>query len=228
MGLFKRLNDMINASLNDLIDRVEDPEATLKQLIREMEENVSEAKDRVIDALSHEKHLRQQLDQEHNEAEKWHLKAKTALDNDNELGAREALTRKQQHTRLMALLEPNWTVSHDSCTELKQQLQQLELKLREAQLKRQQLIARQNVVLAKQQLHDASNNASTENLDQRLAKMEDQVFAVEARAAAMEALEHEFAPLQQRLLEITDNDDLEADLVALKNELKTRQKAPIK
>jgi phage shock protein A len=39
MSIFKRINDVINANINDLIDKVEDPERMIKQIIREMEED---------------------------------------------------------------------------------------------------------------------------------------------------------------------------------------------
>jgi phage shock protein A len=35
-SIFKRISDVINANLNDLIDRVEDPERMIKQFIRYM------------------------------------------------------------------------------------------------------------------------------------------------------------------------------------------------
>ena len=47
-NLFKRINDMISANINDLIDRVEDPERMVKQIIREMEDNISKAKEGLI------------------------------------------------------------------------------------------------------------------------------------------------------------------------------------
>ena len=37
MGLFKRVSDIISANLNDLIERFEDPEKMLNQVISEME-----------------------------------------------------------------------------------------------------------------------------------------------------------------------------------------------
>ncbi len=36
MRLFKRIGDIISANLNDLTDHFEDPEAMLRQAIREM------------------------------------------------------------------------------------------------------------------------------------------------------------------------------------------------
>jgi phage shock protein A len=40
-SIFKRISDVVTANINDLIDRVEDPERMIKQIIREMEENIS-------------------------------------------------------------------------------------------------------------------------------------------------------------------------------------------
>jgi PspA/IM30 family. len=55
--LFKRINDVISANINDLIDRVEDPERMIKQIIREMEDNISKAKEGVVLAITSEKQL---------------------------------------------------------------------------------------------------------------------------------------------------------------------------
>ena len=61
-NLFKRISDVISANLNDLIDRVEDPERMIKQIIREMEENISKAKEGVIEAIASEKQLQKDLE----------------------------------------------------------------------------------------------------------------------------------------------------------------------
>lgn len=68
-NLFKRISDVIAANLNDLVDRVEDPERMIKQLIREMEENISSAREGVIDAVASEKQLAKELDSQRQQAE---------------------------------------------------------------------------------------------------------------------------------------------------------------
>ena len=60
-NIFKRINDVITANISDLIDRVEDPEKMIKQIIREMEESIGNAKEGVIDALASEKRLKKEL-----------------------------------------------------------------------------------------------------------------------------------------------------------------------
>ena len=92
-NIFKRLGDMINANINDLIDRVEDPERMVKQIIREMEENIRRAKNGVIDAVVSEKKLGKEVTEHRNWAKEWQQKAETALQGANEELARAACNR---------------------------------------------------------------------------------------------------------------------------------------
>ena len=75
-NLFKRISDVIAANLNDLVDRVEDPERMIKQLIREMEENIASAREGVIDAVASEKQLAKELEHQRRQAEDWQQRAR--------------------------------------------------------------------------------------------------------------------------------------------------------
>ena len=54
MGIFRRLADVIKSNLNDLIDKAEDPEKMLEQMIREMDANYRTAKVEVAKAIADE------------------------------------------------------------------------------------------------------------------------------------------------------------------------------
>ena len=62
VSIFKRINDVIPANINDLVDRVEDPERMVKQIIREMEDNIRISKEGVIEAIASEKRLERELE----------------------------------------------------------------------------------------------------------------------------------------------------------------------
>ena len=94
-NIFKRISDVLTANLNDLVDRVEDPERMIKQLIREMEENINSAREGVIDALASEKQLAKELDSQRRQADDWYNRARRALETGNETLAREALTAQE-------------------------------------------------------------------------------------------------------------------------------------
>ena len=148
-NLFKRISDVLTANLNDLVDRVEDPERMIKQLIREMEENINSAREGVIDALASEKQLAKELDNQRRQSDEWYNRARRAMENGNETLAREALLRKKEHDDLASNLQGSWQSAKRTSERLKAQLRALEGKLEEARLKKGSLVARQRAALIK-------------------------------------------------------------------------------
>jgi phage shock protein A len=69
---------------------VEDPERMIKQIIREMDENIRNSKEGVIAAITSEKQLFRELEQHQAQCEQWQNKAETAMKNNNEQLARAA------------------------------------------------------------------------------------------------------------------------------------------
>ncbi len=118
-SIFKRISDVISANLNDLIDRVEDPERMIKQIIREMEENISKAKEGVIEAIASEKQLQKDLEQHRRQSSEWQKKAEEALQVDKEELARAALIRKKEHDNIIKALEPSWEAAKNTSERLK-------------------------------------------------------------------------------------------------------------
>ena len=43
MGIFQRLSDLLKSNVNDLIDRAEDPEKMVKQIIIDMQKELSKS-----------------------------------------------------------------------------------------------------------------------------------------------------------------------------------------
>ena len=76
-NIFKRISDVLAANLNDLIDRVEDPERMVKQIIHEMEDNIHIAEEGVIDAIASEKQLYKDLEHQRHQATTWRQRAAT-------------------------------------------------------------------------------------------------------------------------------------------------------
>ena len=64
MGFFGRLAQLIKSNLNDLINRAEDPEKMLVQVIVEMNTQLVEAKKQVAVAIADEKRLQKQYESE--------------------------------------------------------------------------------------------------------------------------------------------------------------------
>ena len=216
-SLFKRISDVIAANLNDLVDRVEDPERLIKQLIREMEENVDSAREGVIDALASEKQLSKELDNQRRQAEEWQRRARVALESGNEALAREALLRKREHDGIAANLQASCDSARRTSERLKSQLRALEMKLEEARLKKGSLVARQRAAQARDHMGQVNDRFKTGlDLDHSFGRMADRVDEMESRLEARDELYGEYSEIEREFLKLEVNAEVEAELAALK------------
>ncbi len=219
-NMFKRISDVISANLNDLIDRVEDPERMIKQIIREMEENISKAKEGVIEAIASEKQLQKDLEQHRRQSSEWQKKAEEALQVDKEELARAALMRKKEHDNIIKALEPSWEAAKNTSERLKIQLHALEAKLEEARRKRSTLVARHRAAEARQHMDKTLANFQA-GLDAQanFARMEDKVTEMEARVEAAAELHSDASQLEKDFLAMEVEQEVDNELAALKRKV---------
>lgn len=220
-NLFKRINDLITANLNDLLDRVEDPERLLKQVIREMEEAVNRTRETVVDAIASEKRLQMERDQQKTQAGEWLKRAEDALRQGNEALARSALARKQEYERTADSLGTSWQAARTTSERLKSELKSLENKLEEAQHKRSTLVARQRAAEARGQLSRTERDLRAGlNAHAEFARLEDRVMDMEARTAAWSEVRSESERLDSEFRELRIQTEVESELERLKAKLK--------
>src|SRR5436305_14531489 len=105
MSIFSRLSDIIASNLNSLLDRVENPEALLVEVIREMEEGLAAARRYAALAIAAERRIGRELEQNRSESERWKNKAREAITAGRDDLARRALSRKREHDDLVHGLE---------------------------------------------------------------------------------------------------------------------------
>lgn len=216
-NLFKRMNDILNANVNDLLDRIEDPERMIKQIIREMEENINQCKEGVITAIASEKKLFLELEQHRRHADEWLNKAQTALEAEEEALARSALMRKKEIDRIICDLKPAWETAKMASERLKTQLRRLEAKLAEAKLKRSTLIARHHATQARHQMHKTVDKLQAGWQAQTcFDRMEDKIAGLESRTEALAELDEDLSPLEQTFLNLETEKEVEAELASLK------------
>ncbi len=221
-NLFKRISDVIAANLNDLVDRVEDPERMIKQLIREMEENIASAREGVIDAVASEKQLAKELEHQRRQAEDWQQRARRAMEAGNETLAREALLRRKEHDGIVTNLEASWQSARRSSERLKTQLRALEAKPEEARLKKGSLVARQRAAQAREQMDQVNDRFQTGlNLNQSFGRMADKVGEMEARMEAREELYGDYSQVEREFLKLETDSELEAELAALRKQVQS-------
>jgi len=102
MALLERVSILLRANVNDLIDKAEDPEKTLRQLLLDMENQLLQVKTQVAIAIA-DQHLLEKKKKEHDEAAAaWRRKAELAVIKGQDDLARAALDRSLSHSQLAA------------------------------------------------------------------------------------------------------------------------------
>ncbi len=93
MALIERVATLLRANINDLLDRAEDPEKTLKQVVLDMENQLLQVKTQVAIALTDQHLLERKAGEQQQLAADWHRKAELAVTKSEDALARAALGR---------------------------------------------------------------------------------------------------------------------------------------
>jgi len=142
MALLERVATLIRANLNDLIDKAEEPEKMLKQVILDMHNQLMQVKTQVAIAMA-DQHLLQKKQKEHEDkAAEWEHKAELAIDKKQDDLARVALERALGCHDLVEGYKEQATDQKAQVETLKAALHKLQLKLQEAEAKSELLVAK--------------------------------------------------------------------------------------
>jgi phage shock protein A len=225
MGFFSRLKSLIFSNVNHAIDKAEDPEKMLNQLIIEMNQQLIESKKSVALAIADEKKLERETQNQLAQSQEWEKKAMLAVSAGQDDLAKEALLRKQEYDNHYREYHKQWQGQKESVDRLKEALRDLQNKIEEAQRKKNLLIARAKRAEAQQKIQStitsmSGNRTAFEAFD-RIAEKVDQLEAHNEAVKEMDSLS-DSSNLEKRFAEL-EKSDSSADMMLL--ELKQKMKA---
>ena len=231
-SILGRITQLTRANINALLDRAEDPEKMLNQLVRDYTASISEARDAVAQTIGNLRLAEKDHDADVAEARDWGNKALAASRKADQLRAggdatgadkwdslaKIALTKQITAENEAKAAEPMIASQQQVVEQLKTGLQQMEAKLGDLHSKRDQLIARRKTAEAQVKVQGAIRSINVMDPTSELSRYEDQVRRVEAQAAgqmelAGSSLESQFAELEASGAEM----EAEARLAALKS-----------
>lgn len=190
MGIFDRFRTVISSNINDLINKAENPEKMLNQVLLDMNQQMIESKKAVAMAIADEKKLEREVGENKALVADWERKAVIAVKANRDDLAKEALVRKQEYEGYVTQLSTQWQAQKESVEKLKDSLRQLQTKIDEASRKKNILIARAKRAEAQEKINQTmsslSGNKSAFDTFERMSKKVDEI---EARADAHKELE---------------------------------------
>jgi len=229
MTIITRIKRIISANLNSLIEKAEDPETMLKELIREMDDSIIKLRNEIVKSIASEKRLARQVENINKKIPMWQENSEKAVRDQNDDLARKALSRKLQEEQKLPDLIDQHNQAVESSATLKEQLRMLEDKVQDARRRMEILIARKRSAQAHQSMMSATQNfaAAARKSDTLLAEvdllspgtfasLEDEVLRLETEAEAMREL-ITFEPSLEKVFEKSKADEtIERQLKELK------------
>ena len=218
MALLERVSTILRANLNDLVDKAENPEQLLKQIVLDMENQLMQVKTQVAVALA-DQHLLEKKRLEHEgQATEWRRRAELAVQKEQDDLARAALERALSHDQLAQGFAREVEDQKNESDNLRQALHKLPQQLSETRGRCEMLTAehrRARVMGRATKAQDAISNGQ----EQAIGRMKSKVNrSVAESSAASEVLRQE--SLEERFQALENEDKIEQLLI----EMKARQK----
>ena len=217
MGLIDRLTRVIRANLNALTGQAEDPEKILEQTVMDMQEDLVLLRQAVAAAIASQKRTERQAHQAQSNGEEWYRRAQLALQQGNEVLAREALTKRKSYQETAYSLTEQIEQQNSVITKLKKDMQTLESKIAEVKTKKDMYIARARAAGATARLNEMLGGVNTSSSLNAFERMEEKVLQLEAQSEAIESLGTD--DLQKQFAALESGDDIDAQLAAMKAQL---------
>ena len=235
MALLERVTTLLRANLNDLIDRAEDPQKMLRQLILDMENQLLQVKTQVAIALA-DQHLLEKKQTEHEEsADNWKRKAALAVTRQQDDLARAALRQQISHQQMAVSFAQQLTDQRTETDTLRTALSRLQQRLQETQSRCELLAIEHRRARASQKL--AGNRAGAPNVSSTMARVRGRIDQATVAGRAQQTLlvaeagtdrdgELGEAELEERFASLEREDQIEDLLRELKAQHEQQHKLP--
>jgi phage shock protein A len=205
MGLFTRFTDIVNANINSMLDKAEQPEKMIRLIIQEMEETLVDVRATAAKNIAEQKAHTRRVKSTQASVEHWHSKAELALTKNREDLAKSALTQKHKSQHDLILLEKEGEQIAEFLTKVQDDAVQLQDKLFEAKRRQEAFTLRQESAHVRLKLREQAVIYNVEEAMNKFERYQQKIDRVEAQVEAYDLthskknknLQAEFAALEQ-------------------------------
>ncbi len=184
MGIFNRIGDIIKSNVNDLIDRAEDPEKMVKQIIIDMQKELKKSTEALGKAKTSERLAKRQYENAVKVSAEWENKAKSALKAGNTELAKTALAKKVKADEDVANYKEMYESISAQADAIASQVDAVKAKLDEAKSRQAMLIARSQMADTKKNLAQSLGGIDSSSSSEKFNRMEEKIIRKEAEADA--------------------------------------------
>ncbi|MEJ2384183.1 MAG: phage shock protein PspA [Xanthomonadales bacterium] len=215
MGIFSRFSDIINANINAVLEKAEDPEKIIRLMIQEMEDTLVEIRSAAAKCIADRKELERHIAHLESEQDEWARRAELAMRRDREDLARAALTEKQAIADQVEHMTAELETLDGQLEKFNADITQLQSKLNDAKTRQRSIVIRHKT--ASSQL-SARKHIHSDRLDEMLFRFENAERRIDRVESEAEAIAMgRGASLADEIENLEPDDRVEAELASLKS-----------
>ncbi len=226
-----RVGNILRANINDMIDRAEDPEKMIDQLVRDYTNDIQEAEAAVAQTVGNLRLTEDDLARAKGEVDEWGAKAAASAQRASEAAAagntadaarfddlaKTALRQQIEYEKRVKSTQEMVDQQTQLTDQLKAGLSGMRAKLDELHTKRDELAARAKMAEAQRQVQESVQSISSFDPTSELSRYEDKVRREEAMARGMAEVAADTLDNQFKALDDASADaEVEKRLAALK------------
>lgn len=218
MGMFSRISDIVQANINAILDKAEDPQKVVRLIIQEMEETMVEVRSVAARHLADKKTLSRKVDKLQQSSADWHDKAQLAVEKGREDLARAALEEKHQIDNQVAQLSKDMEEIDEQIAKLQDDTGRLQEKIAEARTRQKALNSRHHTATVRLK---ARNTAHVEKIDDAIARFdhyERRIDDLEAQVDAYDLVKAQ-PTLADEFEKLQHDETIEKELAALRKKV---------
>jgi phage shock protein A len=217
MGIFTRFRDIVNANINAMLDKAEDPEKMLKLMIREMEDTLVEIKSACAGVMAAGKKIERELEGTRSRADFWEERASLAVAKGRDDLARDALVEKRRYTEKGEVLQRELKEHQVLVAQYQDDMVQLERKLGATREKQRTLVQRHIHARRQREAQEEIRRIDNSEAFYRFEEYENRIERMEAEAGLVNyGREEDF---EQELDALIVDEDIENELRRIKSTL---------
>ncbi len=217
MGIFSRFADIVNANINSILDKAEDPEKMIRLIIQEMEDTLVEVRTASARTIAERKDLTRNQNYLLKEASDWEAKAELAINKDREDLARAALLEKKRCDEASAHMAAELSSLDESLDKLSSEVTILQEKLDDARARQSTLLLRHNAASSRVKVRSNIQKASGVEVATKFARFERKLDELDATIEAQDIGRNN--SLADEISNLESEEQLDQELAALKTKL---------
>jgi phage shock protein A len=222
MGIFSRFSDIVNANINAVLEKAEDPEKIIRLMIQEMEDTLVEIRSAAAKCIADRKELGRHVQYMESERDEWARRAELAVRRDREDLARAALTEKQAITDQVEKMHREIESLDGQLEKFNADIQQLQSKLTDAKTRQRSIAIRHKTATSQLSARKHIHSDRLDEMMYRFESAERRIDRVESEAEAVQM--GRGASLADEIAGLEDDDRVEEELTKLKTQLGSDKK----